>query len=290
MSNEQNGNGIDPLVSETYRELAEERTPEALNREVLRIAASEVRTRYAIARAWTRPLAWAATIGLSLVLVLQLADAPQPPASSTESADAARADQAPVETRGISAPEAVAPVSEPVAIPPDQDRLAAADEAAAAAVLEKRSRTDLQQQGEKVSVVNDTPVAAPRAAEEGAMAEQELPDPSYLSRDAAHGAREKARLQDTIEQEEKQEIETRQRVSGEQTATAESSAARSMTSFAVTAAEDDSELLCPESVRKTAAEWLECIVAIERTAPPELVDREYQALHERFPELGELSR
>ncbi len=71
-------NETDRLVSDTYDELASEKTPEALNREVLRLAAKEGRTRYSIARAWTRPVAWAATIGLSLVIVLELADLPGP--------------------------------------------------------------------------------------------------------------------------------------------------------------------------------------------------------------------
>lgn len=261
MSNEQNGPGIDPLVSDTYREMAEERTPEALDREVLRMAASELRTRYAIARAWTRPLAWAATIGLSLVLVLQLADVPQPVAGSPE-----------------------APEHTPASL--DQDP----DDALEVAAPEKRSRTEMQQQDHKAGVMKDTPAAAPRAAEEDAMAEEEPPAQNYLSRDAMQGAREKARIQEGFRQEPKEEVVNGRHLTGEQAATAERPAARSVPGFAATAAADDSGFLCPESARETAEDWLECIVALEETAPPELVDREYRAIHERFPELGEVSR
>ena len=105
MSNEQNGPGIDPLVSDTYKELADETTPEALNREVLRRAARETRTRYAIARAWTRPMAWAATIGLSLVLVLQLADVPEPAATEAPAFERKDADSAGARQKGDEAPE-----------------------------------------------------------------------------------------------------------------------------------------------------------------------------------------
>ncbi len=69
-------NETDRLVSDTYNELADEKTPEALNRDILRLAAKEGRTRYSIARGWIRPVAWAATIGLSLVVVLELAILP----------------------------------------------------------------------------------------------------------------------------------------------------------------------------------------------------------------------
>ena len=60
----------DRRLSDTYKALADERAPDDLNDRVLRLAAGE--TPYSRARAWTRPLAWAATIGLSLAIVLEL--------------------------------------------------------------------------------------------------------------------------------------------------------------------------------------------------------------------------
>lgn len=70
MTTEQNHN--DPRVSEAYRDLANERTPPELERKVLSMAAAGTRSRYGLARAWIRPVAWAATIGLSLAFVLEL--------------------------------------------------------------------------------------------------------------------------------------------------------------------------------------------------------------------------
>lgn len=66
-------------VSDAYRELAHESTPAGLDKHILAMAAHETRSRYGLARAWIRPLAWAATIALSLGIVLELtwlADAP----------------------------------------------------------------------------------------------------------------------------------------------------------------------------------------------------------------------
>ena len=70
MTNTENGN--DPRVSEEYRAIAKETTPPELDSKVLSMAANDVRPRVGLARAWFRPLAWAATIGLSLAFVLEL--------------------------------------------------------------------------------------------------------------------------------------------------------------------------------------------------------------------------
>ena len=64
----------DELVTETYRDVAVERTPEALDRAILDTAGRQ--TRSAKSSPWRfagyRPVALAATIGLSLALVLEL--------------------------------------------------------------------------------------------------------------------------------------------------------------------------------------------------------------------------
>ena len=59
-------------VSNTYREVAREVTPRELDERILENAARDARSRYGFARAWVRPVAWAATIGLSLAFMLEL--------------------------------------------------------------------------------------------------------------------------------------------------------------------------------------------------------------------------
>lgn len=80
--------GDDGLVSETYRETATERAPEHLNTAVLRTAAKAARPRYSLLRTWTRPVAWAAVVMLSVGLVLELTQTPvtQPPDDIEEAA------------------------------------------------------------------------------------------------------------------------------------------------------------------------------------------------------------
>lgn len=76
MSNERKNRENDQLVTDVYKAMASEQAPDHLNQRVLRFAAREGRTRYSRARAWIRPTAWAATIGLSFAFVLELTRLP----------------------------------------------------------------------------------------------------------------------------------------------------------------------------------------------------------------------
>jgi len=86
-------NDSDPRVSDVYRELATEKSPPELDATVLKMAAGDVRTRYGLARGWLRPVAWAATIGLSLAFVLEISqytDVPATPELAAERLEAAK--------------------------------------------------------------------------------------------------------------------------------------------------------------------------------------------------------
>jgi len=74
----------DAHVSPAYRDLADERAPEHLDRTILNAAAKEARPRYSRFIAWTRPMAWAATIMLSVALVLEVTNPPSPAVVSLE--------------------------------------------------------------------------------------------------------------------------------------------------------------------------------------------------------------
>ena len=103
----------DAEVSKTYREIATERTPASLNERVLRAANARTGHGYSRTISWLRPMAWAATIGLCLAIVIELSDVSQlgeplperrsiePAASPEESA--VKAKESPV---GLAAPAA----------------------------------------------------------------------------------------------------------------------------------------------------------------------------------------
>jgi hypothetical protein len=67
----------DPELSGLYQDLATERAPEKLNRAVLKEAAVAAARRSSRASAWFRPLAFVATIGLSLAVVMQISQSPE---------------------------------------------------------------------------------------------------------------------------------------------------------------------------------------------------------------------
>jgi hypothetical protein len=75
MTTEANDN--DARVSETYRAMATETTPQDLDSQILSMAAAETDSRragFGLSRLWFRPIAWAATIGLSLAFVLEMSE------------------------------------------------------------------------------------------------------------------------------------------------------------------------------------------------------------------------
>ena len=67
----------DPELSGLYRDLATERAPENLNLAVLKEAAVAAASRSSRTSAWFRPLAFVATVGLSLAVVMQISQSPE---------------------------------------------------------------------------------------------------------------------------------------------------------------------------------------------------------------------
>lgn len=89
----------DDLVSNTYRELADEHTPDDLNKAILRQAARAVHPNYSHPASWTRPVAWAATIAIALAVTLQLVRGPTP-AGVTDDMPSAPGTQEALEVNG----------------------------------------------------------------------------------------------------------------------------------------------------------------------------------------------
>lgn len=95
MTNDRDNPTADPSVSATYRQLADERAPASLDDKVLHRAAATSRVSSGIGRAWMKPVAWAATIGLSLAIVLEMTQLPQAPLDINVAAPPAPADERP---------------------------------------------------------------------------------------------------------------------------------------------------------------------------------------------------
>lgn len=77
----------DPQVSSAYRRLSDERTPPALDREVLKRAALATKNTRFTQSAWLRPLAFAATLVLGVALLFEMQPSPEPTATPYTSAE-----------------------------------------------------------------------------------------------------------------------------------------------------------------------------------------------------------
>ena len=101
MTNERDREELDALVSETYRELPAPRAPDHLNQTILRMAEKKGRGRADVLfAAWVKPVTLAATIALSLAIVLELSEVPEV-SMPMEVAPAAQEELAPQETDSL---------------------------------------------------------------------------------------------------------------------------------------------------------------------------------------------
>jgi len=106
MTNDRDNMTADPSVSATYRQLADEKAPASLDEKILHRAAAAPRVGSGIGRAWMKPVAWAATIGLSLAIVLEMTQLPQAPLDIGVVAPPAPTDERPARVPASTEPAA----------------------------------------------------------------------------------------------------------------------------------------------------------------------------------------
>lgn len=104
MSDDKYNFETDELVATTYRATASETVPQHLNERVLEIAANPSlagKRRSWLVPAWTKPLAWVATVGLSLAIVLEITQVsrlPGPGDTATPAVESVRDEFVPRDT------------------------------------------------------------------------------------------------------------------------------------------------------------------------------------------------
>ena len=276
MSNERKKPGQDTLVAETYKSVARERVPEQLNERVLRLAADAGRNRYARARAWMRPAAWAATIGLSLAIVLQLTQLPQiesVPVGITSSDQIAvpgdAANDEDIVREDIAAAEQ-APSSEPPAVRDDAQRSRPATPAA-----ERQGREAMDQFAPKdMSVL--------REAENRARLQAGPDQPAAAT--AAETKQDLAEIDEVeVEAEEMivNEVVLDEEVAAEPVAGFAASRSLAATVDKKEAAADSS---CPAGTQENAHSWYRCIEDLRARGLDELANSEYEHFRRIFPD------
>ena len=270
------GDETDGLVSKRYRELAHERAPEHLDRAVLKAAADAARPRYSRLRSWTRPVAWAATIMLSVVLVLEISQVPAPDESLFD-----------VPSSGQSLESTV------------KDDLDAHDSPVAAEALQDSvpAATALPRSAEEST-------AAPGAAPTGRVAspqpvpatepeqrQRSVPTPDKQEQpDAARRMLQTETQLDQLRPKETDMLQRAEELARSQAGDGKESAAQPVTTDAMATAafsntaERADAATCGDQATVTPATWLECIEALEAAGLVDEALRERERLRQSFPD------
>ena len=284
----------DPLVSQRYGEIASERVPADLDRAILRQARQNVGKQYSKSLTWLRPMAWAATIGLSLAIVIELSNVPMVTSDMYE-ADVDSPAEAPasvmLEEAEMSLPERQN--AEQSATPARKESLQ----------LEQRARKSIDGEG-RISLDNVSQfskVKAPPAENMPALNVQSLsPAPRVIPAaselkdeivaadqnraDADMAYQNAAREADSMVLEEIVVVNDAAPLarSQEPGTTASGVAARAATQSGAFAAAIDEP--CDTQVQETPETWLECIDGLDEAGFGEIADVQREQLQEAFPD------
>ncbi len=251
MTNERDTKVDDQLVSETYRELADEQTPEHLNRAVLKMAAGKsarksntgnvISTLFAV---WMKPVAWAATIALSLAIVLEYTELPSDIRQPAADAAADSEPDGPVELSEFETRNNGMPFS--VAAPGTSQP--SAKQLRVDAVAEMDTAVTIRQEEVRRTTPTDVPSETP------ALEEVVIGHSTYLP----------IAIEDTDQAE---------------TASITPSAAR----LSERKKMSDSVSECLPVARLAVESWLECITALRAAGADDAADQEYRLFSDEYP-------
>jgi hypothetical protein len=245
----------DEQVSAAYQDLAKERTPEHLDHQVLRMAkANAERPQYSRWTAWSRPLAWAATVALCLAITLEVTQVTTPDPMATETGPAEVAAPA-----SLLAPE------------PQKDK------------REQKSEQDMDEQLELSKSTSDSmadAISSDKNSAARSAAKQTVSEPAAAGRmrQSADLAEAESIEEGTVAPAMSFEVKEANELRRE----AGSVSAGYAASQALAADMPVSE--CPEEARSKPESWLECIKTLEASGDVEAAIRQRENLIEVFPD------
>ena len=241
----------DEQVSAAYQDLAKERTPEHLDHQVLRMAkANAGRPRYSRWIAWSRPLAWAATVALCLAITLEVTQVTTPDNKFIENIPAEVATPA-----AVRAPEL------------QKDK------------REQKSDLDMNEQFKLAESMDDT-VSSEKSSAARSAAKQAVSEPAAAVRmrqsaDLAEAESiEEATVAPTMDFQVKEANELRREDGNVSAGIAASQAL----------AADMPVNECSAESRSKPESWLECIRDLEAAGDAEAAARQSENLIEVFPD------
>ena len=244
----------DTLVSRTYREAAVERAPDDLNQAVLRRARQHSSNRYSRSVIWLRPMAWAATIGLCLAIVVEINNVPQPtpeqmalPAAPADTiSDGKKLDEEAVQAIRTEGGAASSDMNE--------------------AIVPQRIETEALQQRARKTV-----------DDQGRVSLQDVPQPS----------KSEARELEFVPAEIREGMESKDNGPVLAPMLKEADGAINLRSIAVTAspaAATEIPVTCKAQARATPETWLACIEALEEEGLDEVAGEQREQLQAAYPD------
>jgi hypothetical protein len=267
------GQETDERVTQAYRELATERAPDHLDQAVLAKARAAARPQYSRLRSWTRPLAWAATVMLSVAVVLQIDQTPGP--ESISFGDAASQSNKQASEAEVPATEAVRDASSDMPSP------ALLDESPAAAPARSLSAATDDRDDAAVGRAA-AKKATPEPALEQAQPARQLQESRLEQQPAALEAgvdafapQDRDMLQRAAEMARTQTGENKNSVPE-----ARADGALELSSIGLR----DELPTCEEPATRTPETWLECIAELEEAGFRDEARLERELLRREFPD------
>jgi hypothetical protein len=256
----------DELVAETYRELGVETAPEHLNQGILRMAsggAKQAGARNLLFAAWMKPVAWAATIGLSLAIVIEITQVPTP---------AVRSDGAP----------AAASIREEAALH-DADKSDKAENRRAISEDEPGGSAISRDKARKTTAPGAAATFTDAIVEEVSVTDTATDDVEVFSRET------KGKLNPVAAQSPSPvsaaELPASPQTSARKRAADLPADSEPIASFSVLAEQNESDIdeSCDAAVRLSRKDWLECIDNLRQSGADEAADLEYEAFVLEYP-------
>ena len=249
----------DPIVSNAYREISDERTPEHLDHVVLNEARNAAKQRHRSAMAWLRPAAWITTIGLCLAIVLEVADLPL---QEQDVFDEAARGKEEVMQEPIAG-------ELPASVPAEATSESAAGPESVAAPERDMQDQMMPARSElgRSSADAEEPVMAPAGTLEKRSMRNDLPAAIEVDADRQflREAEDRARLQTGGDELPEEPVVT------------------GVSPFGI-ASDAAAEAYCSDDQRADPNEWLACILDLESRSMSEAAMFERELLQEAFPD------
>lgn len=285
MTTERDIEEMDKLVADTYRQLDEEQAPENLNQTILRMASDRrgmggnANFPYA---AWMKPVAWAAVMGVTLAIVLELNQLPttQVPLATPPAAESVSDEFKPQDANMLDKAKGQALRQSG----PSERTLFEGDSIEAAKLESRENRFKSVVHAPEANlaeeVVVDAEVAKPSVRREFEQSAEPDNSAAIADSDDSPALRKRARDDGGENHSIVVQSVTADAVA-ERPAAAQPVGRALSESYAM--AVEQSDTACDLVIRQSAEDWRDCIVSLRESGAIEEAAREYEAFVLEYP-------